>query len=413
MEVNEKLIGEPPSVRDESISVDRYAWVILLVVFLAGVAAPLNQFKVPPLLPVLMEAFRLDLSQAGLLMSIFAVTGLILALPAGLILQRLGPKAAGLIAVGCVVIGSAWGALANSAGLLLASRVLEGVGMGLIAVVGPAVIALWFPREKQGTAMGLWSAWVPVGSVVVFNLAPALGTSAGWQAVWWAGVGFALVAFALYGLLMRLPPALIGNPGREPGALADDKAPKLGVALANRNIWLLALVFACFTMVVIGFATFFPTFLAEARHYSLTEAGFITSVSTFGGLVSAPLSGWLSDRIGSRRFVFAIPFLVIAGMMVLPFHLSGWSLYAFMALLGLMSAAIPTATVTAVPEVMRDPRLVGMGLAVVSLGMNLGTLIGPLFVGTLVETMGWAIAGYWLAPICILGFVAAWMVKVR
>jgi MFS family permease len=88
---------------------------------------------------------------------------LILALPAGIILQKLGPKVAGLIAVGCLMIGSAWGALANGAGLLLASRVLEGVGMGLIAVVAPASIAMWFPREKQGTPMGIWATWVPVG----------------------------------------------------------------------------------------------------------------------------------------------------------------------------------------------------------------------------------------------------------
>ena len=52
-----------------------YAWVILLVVFLASVAAPLNQNKVPPLMPVMMEAFQLSLVQAGLLMSVFAITG--------------------------------------------------------------------------------------------------------------------------------------------------------------------------------------------------------------------------------------------------------------------------------------------------------------------------------------------------
>ena len=77
-----------------------YRWVVLFVVFLASVAAPLNQFKVPPVMPLLMESFRLDLGMAGLLMSILAVTGFILALPAGLVLQRLGPKVTGLIATG-------------------------------------------------------------------------------------------------------------------------------------------------------------------------------------------------------------------------------------------------------------------------------------------------------------------------
>jgi MFS family permease len=413
MNYQDKVIGEPVSPKKTSISLARYAWVILFVVFLASVAAPLNQFKVPPLMPVLMEAFQLNLSQAGVLMSVFALTGFVLALPAGLILQKLGPKVAGLLAVGCLVVGSAWGALATSATLLVASRVLEGAGMGLIAVVGPASIALWFPREKQGTAMGVWGIWVPIGNVIMFNLAPLLATSVGWRAVWWAGALFALVAFILYWLLMRLPPSLAGDQRVEGGGSVDDRSPKLAPALANRDIWLLALEFACFNVVLIGFATFFPTFLAAERDYSLAQAGLIASLSTIAALGSAPLAGWLSDRIGSRRLFLAIPFVVVAGMMALPFHLTGWSLYALMVLLGLISAAIPIATFAAAPEVMGNPRLAGIGLAVVSLGMNLGIMIGPILFGMLVGMMGWAMAGYWLIPFCMLGFVAAWMVRVR
>ena len=132
-----------------------YAWVILFAVFVASVAAPLNQNKVPPLMPVLMDAFAINLSEAGLLMSVFSVTGLLLALPAGFITQRFGPKVTGLIAVGSLAVGAIIGAMADSMSLLLVSRVVEGVGMGLIAVVAPAVIALWFPSEKQGMAMGI------------------------------------------------------------------------------------------------------------------------------------------------------------------------------------------------------------------------------------------------------------------
>ena len=38
---------------------------------------------------------------------------------------------------------------------------------------------------------------------------------------------------------------------------------------------------------------------------------------------------------------------------------------------------------------------------------------GPILFGTLVESAGWATAGYWLSPVCLLGFVAGWLVKVR
>ncbi len=383
-----------------------YAWVILLVVFLASVAAPLNQFKVPPLMPVLMEAFRLNLSQAGLLMSVFAFTGLILALPAGLITQKLGPKVAGLIALGCLVLGSMWGVWAGSAGGLLASRVLEGVGMGLIAVVGPASIAMWFPREKQGTPMGIWATWVPLGSVIMYNLAPALAAGSGWPAVWWFGAGFALVTLVLYGLLMRLPPA-------GPAGPMVEAPPALGQALANRNIWLLALQFGCFNMVLIAFSTFLPTFLAEERGYPLSQAAFVASLSSLLVLGSAPLAGWVSDKINSRRLAFTLPYLVIGAMMALPFHLTGGLLYVFMIVLGVLIGAIPTATFAAAPEIMGTPRLAGLGLAVVAVGQNVGMVLGPFLFGLLVQSIGWAPAGYCLIPVCLLGFAAGWLVKVR
>ena len=68
---------------------ERTAWFVLAVLLLFSIAAPLNQAKVPPIMPILMGAFHLSVGQAGLLMSVFAITGLVLALPAGLILQKL------------------------------------------------------------------------------------------------------------------------------------------------------------------------------------------------------------------------------------------------------------------------------------------------------------------------------------
>jgi MFS family permease len=402
----------PESTRDRSVPIPRYAWVILFVVFLASIAAPLNQAKVPPLMPVLREVFRLDLSQAGSLMSIFALTGVILALPTGVILQKLGPKVTGLVALGCLAIGAGLGALSTGMGLLSASRVIEGAGMGLMTVVAPAAIATWFPREKRGAPMGIWATWVPVGSLTMYNLAPALSTSMGWRAVWWMGAGFALLVFLLYWILMRMPESAESH-GAGAGEPPGGQPPGLGKALANRSIWLLALAFGCLTLVFSGLGAYLPTFLSEVRGYSLAQAAFISSLATMIVLGSAPLAGWVSDRIDSRKLALTFPFLVIAPMMMLPFNVTGWMLYAVMILLGLVVGAIPTAILAATPEVMGKPQLAGAGIAVVSLGQNLGMVIGPILFGKLVESLNWAAAGYFMIPMCLLGFLAGRMVKVR
>ena len=66
------------------------------------------------------------------------------------------------------------------------------MGIGLIGVIAPATIAMWFPLARQGVPMGIWATWVPVGSVLMYNLAPALAAARGWQAVWWLGASTSL-----------------------------------------------------------------------------------------------------------------------------------------------------------------------------------------------------------------------------
>ncbi|MBN2503037.1 MAG: MFS transporter [Anaerolineales bacterium] len=397
---------ENKTVQQSSPVVPAYAWVILAIVFLASVCAPLNQNKVPPLMPILMDAFQLNLSQAGSLMSVFAITGLILSLPAGFILQRLGPKISGLIALSSLGFGAVMGAFAHNLAFLLAGRVIEGIGMGLIAVVAPATIAMWFPPEKQGIPMGLWATWVPLGNVTMLLVAPALATAFGWQSVWWVGAGVTLVILVLYGFLVRVPPVKAED-------LEQQHFHLQFKALINRDVWLLGFMFACTTFTFMGINTFYPTYLSEVRGYNLQQASQIASISTGLVLISAPLAGWLSDKVGSRKLFFTFPYLILALMMLLPFNITGWQIYAYLIVLGCLAGAVPTATFAAAPEVIGDPRLSGLALGIVMFGQNLGMVIGPLVFGGLVEKLGWAQAGYLLIPVLLLGFILGRMVNIR
>jgi MFS family permease len=383
-----------------------YAWVILAVIYLASVVAPFNQFKVPPIMPVLMGTFQISLVQAGMLMSSLAVIGLVLALPAGIILQRLGPKATALIALASLALGAAIGALSTSFGFLMAGRVVEGIGIGLISVAAPATIAMWFPPSKQGTPMGIWATWVPVGSVAVYNLAPMMADTLGWRSIWWVGAIFAIVMIVLSALILRRPPQADGGP-------LPDASLDLRKVLANRSIWLLALSFACFNLALVSFATYYPTFLSEVRGYPLGQAAFIASIATMVIIISSPLAGLFSDRIGSRRLVFSIPFLAIGFLFIFPFQVTGGMIIVIMILQGLIAGAIPTATFAAAPEIMKKPQWAGLGLAAILVGQYLGQLIGPIIFSQFIILLGWAGAGYLMIPVCLLGFYSGWKVKVR
>ena len=159
------------------------AWAVMLAVYFASIAAAVNQFKVPPVMQRLMAELGLDMVAGGWAMSVFSVAGLVLAIPTALILRRWGLKLTGTVAMGCTLTGAVVGALSPSATALMAGRLIEGAGSGLIAIIAPAAISAWFPARERGMPMGLWATWVPVGNVIMFNLAHPLMEPFGWRSV--------------------------------------------------------------------------------------------------------------------------------------------------------------------------------------------------------------------------------------
>lgn len=389
-----------------------YAWVILAVLYIATVASAFNQFKAPPVLPVLISAFNLTLSDAGLLMSVFSVTGFILALPAGFILHRLGLKATGVIAMGAVVAGSTLGLLCKTTYPLLVSRFIEGAGIGLITIVAPAAIAAWFPAEKRGTPIGFWATCMPVGNIITFNVAPWLAELAGWQLVWKTGAVFGLIAFLLFLGLFRMPRTEEAPREADPHE-EDGETPGFLQALANPGIWLVALQFLCFNVICLALGTYYPTFLSSVRNYSLSTASFVTSLSTIAAVFSQPVGGYLSDRLGMRRHLIIVSTIIVGFVCLFPFSATGWAIPAVILGFGIVSGAIVPATFAAVPELMGSRQLTGLGMAVLAMGQNLGMLIGPLMFGHLVESVGWAGAGYALIPVCAISVVAVYKAKFR
>jgi MFS family permease len=386
-------------------------WLILAVLLLFSIAAPLNQFKVPPIMPLLMDALGLTVSGAGMLMSVFAVTGLILALPSGLILQKAGARVTGVLAGGSILMGAVLGSISQGTGGLLASRVIEGIGTSFMAVLAPAIIAQWFVAQRRGTAMGIWAAWVPVGTTAMLLVAPALAEAAGWRWVWWLGAAYALVVTLLYLGTVRPAPAAT-RPGG-PQAETPGSGVTSAQVLHNRELWLLAASFGATVAASIGLGTYMPTFLNSVRGMPLGQAAFISSITTLVVIFSAPAGGVLSDRIGSRKK----PYLVglAASIILLPLvgALTGPWLIVLVVINGLVMGVIPTNIFAAAVEAAGDERQGGLAMAVIMVGQNAGMLAGPVVFGLLIEGAGWPAAFASLAVMSALGLLAGWLARVR
>ena len=391
----------------------RSSWFILLIVVLASVAGPLNQFKAPPVLRPLMDAFAMPPGRAGLFMSVFSFAGLLLAIPGGFIFQRLGYRVTGLIAVLAIVIGAAMGAVSLDAGTILTSRFIEGIGNSFIAMVAPPIIALWFTFERRGKAMGIWSAWVPLGSIIMFAVAPFLAGRWNWQGVWWFGCFYAVCVGLLFYVFIR-PPAQQPAAGETVIPLRTHTTGGLRGVLRNRDLWLISLLWGCFSFSFISFLTWAPTFLRDVHGFSLARASLLMSVMAMLGIIGCPISGWISDRLGSRRVVCVIPMMAMLVLWPLA-SVAGGTLFSVLAMVIAFLAGFPPAGIfSATSEVVRDEKLRGMAMGVIQIGQNAGLLLGPLVFGSIIQFFGgWHMAFWALVPVTALGIVAGWMARME
>ncbi len=392
-----------------------YGWMVVGIVFLISVAAPVNLFKVPPIMPVLIKVFNLNLTYAGLLMSVFSLAGLALALPAGVILSKVGPKRTGIISGLFMIAGSLAGAYCVTAGQLLAARTLEGVGMAVMGVLAPTVITLWIPREKRGIAMGIWSTWIAVGLIISMNVAPALEATGGWQRVWWFGTVFAVISLVVYWIFFRMPErqegALMEDAGLAPQA-GPGKPGSLREAMGIRDVWFLAMTLLIFNVMMLALNAFMPTFLVRMHGFSMPQAGLTTCLVQAVMIISAPLGGHLADRIGSRK-IYTICFIGIAILWFFPFSLPGGLIPWLMIVFGLLSGPIVATIPLAISDVVKKPELIGFGMAIFMFCSHIGEFIGPVMFGSILDVSSWTIAGYVMVPVCLLGAVTGFIAKTK
>jgi len=157
--------------------------------------------------------------------------------------------------------------------------------------------------------------------------------------------------------------------------------------------------------------TYYPTFLSQERGFSMTQAGMLTGIIWITGVPVGPLAGWFSDTIGSRKWVILAGFVFFLPVFVLAFLVSGGMVWVMVILLGFVSGIIPPVILAAAPEALNDVKVAGIGMAILTLGMKLGLVVGPPIFGGLIESIGWTHTAYVYTSFIILGMVCAGMYK--
>ncbi|MEU3735116.1 MFS transporter [Streptomyces sp. NPDC033538] len=144
-------------------------------------------------------AVEFDASQTTILwiINIYTLTLAALLLPLGAIGDRLGRKP--MLITGLLVFGAAsvMAGLAPSSGVMIAARVLSGVGAAMIMPITLAVITSTFPDEKRGKAIGVWTGVAGGGGVIGMFLSALLVDVANWRWLFVLPVVLVLVALGM------------------------------------------------------------------------------------------------------------------------------------------------------------------------------------------------------------------------
>ncbi len=384
-------------------------WMIFCSVFFLGILTSFGMFKAPTMFTTeFISELGFTESSIGWVMSMFTLIGAVLAFPAGGIFAKLGAKKSLIITAISLIVGAVGGALATNATMMLATRFIEGIGMGLVSVVGPAAVASIIPAKKQGLAMGIWSVWFPAGVVLAMNVTPMVYALAGtWRANWWLSAILAAVALVFVWAVYATPPQ--EKVAEE--ASADGAPMKLKPDFFS--IVMIAIAFGCWNVFNAGaIGGFYPSYLADVHSLDTQLSGTISSITNILVLALGPISGIIADKFNIHKGFIVFGMFGAAILLTFAFGDNMPLVWVFVIAMSFCSACCSTGVFSSVPLYAKDPSKVGLGMAIVAFFQNLGGCIGSAAFGALAVSMGWNMASLaFCVPIAIVGGVCAVLIK--
>ena len=418
----------------------------LLILSIAALAFALGQTTLVPALGVLQEEFHTDTSGVAWTLTGYLVAAAVFTPVVGRLGDMLGKRRVLAAALGFFVVGSVVSALGDSLEVVVAGRVLQGVGGGIFPLCF-GIIRDEFPADRVPGSIGLISAIAGIGGGAGLVLGGVLVDQASFHWIFWIGAIMGAVAFVTTWLFVP------ESPHRVPGRIDVRGAVVLGVglvlpllAISNANAWgwgsprVLGMIAAGLLVLagwlalerrtaepladvelltrppvlvtnvatlLVGFGMF-GSFLAVPTLAQLpvetgigfgldaTGAGLLLLPSSIVMLLVGPLSGAMANRLGAKvplalgSVVSGLAF-VLLGLM----HGSQGAVIAgtvVMAIgMGLAFAAMPNLIVEAVPR-SKTGEATGFNALVRSVGASLGSQVtasiiaGSAVAGSVVPT---------------------------
>ncbi|WP_127144576.1 MFS transporter [Pelagibacterium montanilacus] len=357
-----------------------------LPMVMASVAAHMMMFGM--LTPV-MAFYALDFGVAewavGLMIALFALGRLGADLPTGYAVHRFGIMH--LLFIGPLVVGagSLLGAFAPSYELLLAGRLMQGIGSGIYMTAATVFCANAVDKDRRGMVMALFQGALLIGAA----FGPVTG---GIAAALWGNNGPFLISAAI-ALATSLAVSRLDADVRTAVDAKILRAPHEDAGKSHRMLMLLLLPgFA--GVLIVNFAVFLtrtaaqwqmiPLFAETVFAFTASDVGLALTLSALANLAVLPASGHLVNRFDRPRIIVGSTVataLSLALVALVPLEAAFWSGMVLMgAFTGIGGPAVAAYAVDISPPAAQGP---AMGL--MRFTGDIGYLVGPLMLGLAID----------------------------
>ena len=390
---------------------NRRRWSIVSLLFAASLINYLDRATISFALPLISRDFHLTPESKGLLLSSFFWSYALMQIPIGFCADRFNLRwlYAGAFAVWSFAQGLT--GLAGSFTLLLAFRILLGVGESIYLPGGTKIVSLLFAPKERGLPSGLFDFGTRTGLVLEGILVPWLLVHLGWRRTF-VVLGFTALVWIVpwfFAFPRRLQPPETNVPP------ADEALHSVVRGLFNRNLLGICLGFFCFDYYWYVLVTWLPDYLMTVRHLNIVRAGFYASLAFFTFGIAEPIGGWVADSLirhgwnetATRKGIVAVAFgmggFLIAAMRT---RHTGTAIGLLIAasLVGLATGNLLTILQSCAPG-----EEVGIWTGAENFAGNLAGSIAPLAVGFLITSYGSYVPGFELASIVLFAGVLAYL----
>jgi sugar phosphate permease len=375
-------------------------WVALALVTLAHGLGSFSALSAAPLAPFLVDALHLTRAQVGLFLPAAYLGGVLMALPAGWVTDRVGVRAS--LAGGLGLIGI-MGAIASRAGglpALLGCLLIGGFGFSVLnPATGKAVID-WFPPRRRGVAMGIKQTGLTLGGVAGALALPPVAAAAGWRSALLVAGVTSIACAVLIAVGYRSAPTTVARASVDPGRLRE-----LPQFFRRPGVVVLLVCGLALSMAQSSLLGYFALYGRDVLGLTGVEAGRLLALAQAGGAGGRLMWGIVSDRFFESR---RRPGIVISATLAFAtFALLGVGGRLPIPLTAVLAAAAGAAAFgwvglyfTLVAEV-GGARHAGLLTGVAVAFSWSGVLVGPPLFGAVLQG-----TGSWATPWLVLALVA-------